>query len=460
MKTEFAAVILAAGKGTRMKSALPKVLQPIGGQPMLHYPLQAARQAGFDQLTVVVGHQAEKVRQTFADEKIYWVEQTEQLGTGHALLCAAESLAGFSGTLLLLCGDVPLLQAEALQQMQKFHYHEKAAVTVLTAEMSNPTGYGRVIRDGEQVLQIVEEKDATTQQRQVTEINTGTYLFDAEFVFSALKSLKTDNAQGEYYLTDVLAAAVTAGKKTRAICVSDPTEVMGINDRCQLAEAEAVLRWRVNTELMQSGVSMIDPTTVYVEPTVKIGADTVLHPNVQLRGTTKIGQNCTVESGVVVVDSSVADGVHLKAGSAIEESQIGPDCKIGPMAHLRPGTVLTGNNKIGNFVEIKKSFFGEGSQSSHLTYIGDAEVGRKVNFGCGTITCNYDGTNKHQTTIEDDVFIGSDVQFVAPVRIGRNSLIGAGSTITKDVPPDSLALSRSEQKIIEGWALRKKPKKS
>lgn len=460
MKTGQAAVILAAGKGTRMKSALPKVLHPISGQPMLRYPLQAAQQAGFEQLAVVVGHQAEKVQQAFSADKVTWVEQTEQLGTGHALLCAAEALAGFSGTLLLLCGDVPLLQTETLQYLQKFHYHERSVVTVLTAEMANPSGYGRVIRSGEQVLQIVEEKDATDQQKQVTEINTGIYLFDAEFVFAALKNLKTDNAQGEYYLTDVVAAAVAAGKKTRSVCVPDATEVMGINDRCQLAEAEAVMRWRVNTELMQSGVSMIDPTTVYVDTTVVIGADTVLHPNVHLCGATKIGANCTVETGVVVVDSTIADGVHLKAGSALEEAQVGPDSKIGPMAHLRPGTVLSGNNKIGNFVETKKVQFGEGSQSSHLTYIGDAEVGRNVNFGCGTITCNYDGVNKHKTTVGDDVFIGSDVQFVAPVSIGRNSVIGAGSTITKDVPADSLAISRSEQKVVEGWALRKKAKKS
>ena len=458
MNTGLAAVILAAGKGTRMKSALPKVLHPICGQPMLSYPIQAAQQAGFKQLTVVVGHQAERVKETFAAEKVTWVEQTEQLGTGHALLCAAEKMTGFSGTILLLCGDVPLLQTDILEQFYRYHKHEKATVTVLTAEMNNPEGYGRIIRNNEQVLKIVEEKDATPEERGITEINTGTYLFDAEFVFSALKELKTDNAQGEYYLTDVVAAAVAAGKKTRAISVPDPTQVMGINDRRQLAEA--VMRWHVNSDLMAAGVSMIDPTTVYVDKNIEIGPDTVLHPNVQLRGATRIGSNCTVETGVVVVDSSVADGVHLKAGSAIEEAQIGPDCKVGPMAHLRPGTVLTGNNKIGNFVETKKAVLGEGSQSSHLTYIGDAEVGNNVNFGCGTITCNYDGANKHKTTIEDDVFIGSDVQFVAPVKIGRNSMIGAGSTITKDVPADSLALARSEQKVVEGWALRKKPKKS
>jgi len=460
MQERLAAVILAAGKGTRMKSQLPKVLHPICGAPMLQYPLQAAQQAGFTQLQVVVGHQSEAVRETFSAAQVSWVEQTEQLGTGHALSCAAEALTDFSGTLLLLCGDVPLLRAETLQQLLAFHAQQQAAVTVLTAEMPNPTGYGRIIRNGEQVLQIVEEKDASDQQRLVKEINTGTYLFDAAFVFDALKNLKTDNAQGEYYLTDVVAAAVAAGKKTRAICVSDPTEVMGINDRCQLAEAEALMRWRINTALMRSGVSMIDPTTVYVDAGVVVGSDSVLHPNVQLRGTTTLGSNCVVETGVVVVNSNIADGVQLKAGSAIEEAQIGPNCKIGPMAHLRPGTVLLGNNKIGNFVETKKALLGEGSQSSHLTYIGDAEVGRNVNFGCGTITCNYDGVNKHKTIIEDDVFIGSDVQFVAPVRIGRNSLIGAGSTITKDVPADSLALSRSEQKVIAGWSLRKKTKKS
>ncbi len=458
MKNGLAAVILAAGKGTRMKSALPKVLHPICGQPMLYYPLEAARLAGFKQLKVVTGHRAEQVSETFTDGDITWIKQTDQLGTGHALMCAADSLRGYSGALLLLCGDVPLLQPDTLQQLQNYHSQQKSAVTVLTAQMPNPVGYGRVIRDGEQVLQIVEEKDADEQQRQVTEINTGTYLFDAAFVLSALKGLNKNNAQGEYYLTDVVAAAVAAGEKTRALCVEDPTEVMGINDRCQLAEAEVLMRWRINAELMFGGVSMPDPTTVYIDNGVEIGIDTILHPNVHLHGKTTIGKNCIVETGVVVVDSQIADGTHLKAGSAIEESQIGPDCKIGPMAHLRPGTVLTGNNKIGNFVEMKKSVLGKKSQASHLTYIGDSEVGENVNFGCGTITCNYDGVNKYKTTVEDDVFVGSDCQFIAPVTIGRNSLIAAGSTITKDVPPDSLALSRTEQTNVDGWRLRKQKK--
>ena len=459
MKKGLAAVILAAGKGTRMKSALPKVLHPICGQSMLYYPLEAARAAGFKDLKVVIGHKAYQVTETFsANQDITWVEQTDQLGTGHALLCAAESLRGYSGPLLLLCGDVPLLKVETLQQLQNYHAGQQAAVTVLTARMPNPGGYGRVIRDGEQILQIVEEKDATDAQREVTEINTGTYIFDTAFVLNALRGLKKNNAQKEYYLTDVVASAVAEGRKTRALCVDDPTEVMGINDRCQLAEAEVLMRWKINADLMLGGVSMVDPTTVYIDNGVEIGVDTTLHPNVQLRGKTSIGKNCIIESGTVIVDSRLADGVHIKAGSVIESSTVGNLCEIGPMAHLRPGNVLHGKNKIGNFVEAKKSSFGEGTKASHLTYIGDTEVGRNVNFGCGTITCNYDGEKKHKTVIEDDVFIGSDTQFVAPVRIGRNSLIAAGSTITKDVPPDALALSRVEQKIVEGWRLRKKKK--
>lgn len=441
-----------------MKSAMPKVLHPLCGEPMLYYPLTAAKQAGFKQLKVVIGHRAEQIKEAFAAEELTWIEQTDQLGTGHALMCAADSLRGYSGPLLLLCGDVPLLKPETLQQLQNYHSQQKAAVTVLTAQMPNPQGYGRVIRDGERVLSIVEEKDASDAQRAVTEINTGTYLFDTAFVLSALKGLNKNNAQGEYYLTDVVAAAVAAGKITRALCVDDPTEVMGINDRCQLAEAEVLMRWKINADLMLGGVSMVDPTTVYIDNGVELGVDTLIHPNVHLHGQTSIGKNCIIETGVVVVDSQVADGVHLKAGCAIEESQIGPACTIGPMAHLRPGSVLNGSNKIGNFVEMKKSVLGERSQASHLTYIGDSEVGQNVNFGCGTITCNYDGVNKYKTIVEDDVFVGSDTQFVAPVRIGRNSLIAAGSTITKDVPPDSLALSRVDQKVIDGWRLRKQKK--
>lgn len=457
-RQDLAAIVLTAGKGTRMKSNRAKVLHEIAGKPMLYFPLQAARQAGFVRTQVVVGHQAEEVRAAVADAGVGFVEQAQQLGTGHALLCAADAMSNFSGTLLLLCGDVPLLRAETLQEMLETHHKEQAAVTVLTAELDNPTGYGRIIRDDAAVLRIVEEKDATAEEKLVKEINTGTYLFDAQFVFSALREVGCENAQGEYYLTDVVAAAVKAGLPTRAVVLDDPDEAMGINDLRQLSEATTLMRQRINDELMRSGVTMLDPATVYVDVGVEIGTGTLLHTNVMLRGETTIGSDCVVEMGVVVDESRIADNVHLKAGSVIEGSNIGNNCKIGPMAHLRPGTELAGDNKLGNFVETKKAVFGIGSQASHLTYVGDAEVGKGVNFGCGTITCNYDGVNKHQTIIEDDVFIGSDTQFIAPVRIGRNSLIAAGSTITKDVPEDSLALSRSEQKVIKGWRLRQQKK--
>jgi bifunctional UDP-N-acetylglucosamine pyrophosphorylase/glucosamine-1-phosphate N-acetyltransferase len=459
MTQELAAVVLAAGQGTRMKSSRAKVLHAIAGQAMLFYPLQAARRAGFEEIQVVVGHQAAEVRAAAAAAGVSFVEQSRQLGTGHALLCAAEALSDFSGTLLLLCGDVPLLRAETLRKMLEIHRAEQAAVTVLTAERDNPAGYGRIVRNGATVLRIVEEKDADAEEKQLREINTGTYLFDARFVFAALRGVGRDNAQGEYYLTDVVAAAVAAGLPTRAVVLEDPDEALGINDLQQLAAATALMRQRINAGLMRDGVTMLDPATVYIDAGVEIGAGTLLHPNVMLRGKTSLGADCVVETGVMIDDSRIADHVHLKAGSIIEGALIGDDCKIGPMAHLRPGTELAGNNKLGNFVETKKAVFGTGSQASHLTYVGDAEVGRGVNFGCGTITCNYDGVNKHKTIIEDDVFIGSDTQFIAPVRIGRNSLIAAGSTITRDVPADALALSRCEQKVIAGWR-RRKPKTS
>lgn len=455
---KLAAVILAAGRGTRMKSELPKVLHAVAGVPMLNYPVGLARALGCGPTVVVVGHGAETVEAALAGSGALFALQSQQLGTGHAVLCAEPQLAGFRGTVLLLCGDVPLLRRETLEALLHYHAAQQATVTVLTAHMPNPHGYGRIVRQGDEVLCIVEEKDASLQQRAITEINTGIYALEAPFVFEALKTIGCDNAQGEYYLTDVLAAARAAGRRVCALAAGTPEETMGINDRVQLAEAGALMRQRINRELMLSGVTLVDPATAYIEPQVKIGADTVIEPNVQLRGATVIGRNCRIDSGVCVDGCSVGDGAHLKAGSVMTDSSVGERSEVGPMAHLRPGTVLVGENKIGNFVETKKSVLGQGSKASHLTYIGDAEVGRKVNIGCGTITCNYDGVNKHKTIIEDEVFVGSDTQFVAPVRIGRGALIGAGSTITKDVPADALALSRPEQKTIEGWAARHRAK--
>ncbi len=454
----YAAVILAAGQGTRMKSERPKVLHEVAGLPMVHYPLQLAREVGCATRLVVVGHGAPEVERALAGSGADLVRQERQLGTGHALLCCREAFTGFTGTLLLLCGDVPMLRRETVERLLAYHAAEGAAVTILTAEVADPQGYGRIVRDGAEVLRIVEEKDASQKEKTLREINTGIYAFAAPFVFAALDQVGCANAQGEYYLTDVVAIARARGEKVRALASADPAEAQGINDRLQLAAAGAAMRLRVNQALLLAGVTLIDPAATYIDSGVEVGADTVIEPGVTLRGTTRIGRDCRIESGVSVRDCTIADQVHLKAGSVLEEAVVGPHCSIGPMAHLRPGTVLAGYNKLGNFVETKKAAFAERAQASHLTYIGDAEVGRNVNIGCGTITCNYDGVNKHRTVIEDDVFVGSDVQFVAPVTIGRGSLIGAGSTITKDVPPDALAIARSEQKIVAGWAARKRAK--
>jgi bifunctional UDP-N-acetylglucosamine pyrophosphorylase/glucosamine-1-phosphate N-acetyltransferase len=459
MSVALAAVILAAGQGTRMKSQLPKVLHEVAGQPLLAHVIKSAGMLGAEPIVVVIGHGADRVRAACAAPGVSFALQAEQLGTGHALQCAAPALAGFTGDLLLLCGDVPLLRGETLLSLLEHHRAEQATVTVLTAILANPHGYGRIIRGAGGVEKIVEEKDATPAERAVGEINTGIYLFAAPRVFDLLAGLTTDNAQGEYYLTDVIAAARAAGERVAALAAAEAEESMGINDRVQLATAAAALRARINAAHMRAGVTLIDPAATYIDPEVCIGADSVLHPGVHLRGRTVIGRDCVLEPGVIIADCTLADRVHVKAGSVLTEASVGADTDIGPMAHLRPGTVLAGHNKIGNFVETKKASIGSGSKASHLTYLGDAQIGAEVNIGCGTITCNYDGVNKHVTVIEDEVFVGSDVQLVAPVRVGRGSLIGAGSTITKDVPADALAISRAEQKTIEGWAARQRAKK-
>ncbi len=458
MSKKLAAVILAAGQGTRMKSDLPKVLHPVAGRAMLSHVVKTARALEAAPIVPVIGHGADLVRTSLEDEKLTFALQEEQLGTGHALQCAESSLKGFSGDLLLLCGDVPLLRDVTLRALLSHHRETSASVTILTAQMPDPTGYGRIIRGSNGVERIVEEKDASDEERQVDEINTGIYIFRCPEAFEFLRGLDNSNAQGEYYLTDIVAAARVAEERVEALLVENAEEAMGINDRVQLSEADAIMRLRINEVHQRAGVTLVDPSATYIEPDVLIGSETLIHPGVHLRGQTTIGSGCVIEPGVVVTDCTIADRVHLKPGSVLSESSLGNDCAVGPMAHLRPGTVLTGNNKIGNFVETKKAVLGEKSQASHLTYIGDATLGKNVNIGCGTITCNYDGVNKHQTTIEDDVFVGSDTQFVAPVTIGRGSLIGAGSTITKDVPADALAITRSEQKNIAGWAIRNRQK--
>ncbi|MDA8412568.1 MAG: bifunctional UDP-N-acetylglucosamine diphosphorylase/glucosamine-1-phosphate N-acetyltransferase GlmU [Desulfobacteraceae bacterium] len=453
-----AAVILAAGKGTRMKSGLVKVLHPAAGLPMISWAVAAARSAGAAPVVLVVGHQADAVRTAFPGAAdIRCALQEEQRGTGHAVACARNELAGFNGTVLILCGDTPLLRAETLRDLIDFHRDNAAALTVLTAVLDHPHGYGRVLRaaDG-QVLRIVEQKDATPEELAINEINSGIYCMEAGFLFANIDSIGCDNAQQEFYLTDLVSLAVKQGRVCLARRTEDADEIMGVNDRIQLAEAARVLRGRINHGLMSAGVSLVDPEHTYIDHGVRIGSDTLVQPNCTIGGATVIGSGCTIENGVSISGCTIGDDCHIKAGSVLESAVLHDAVSVGPMAHLRPGTVLKDHVKIGNFVETKKITMGEGSKASHLTYLGDAEIGGNVNIGCGTITCNYDGVNKHRTVIGDDVFIGSDVQLVAPVSVGRNSLVAAGTTVTVDVPPDSLAISRVPQVNKEGWRLKKK----
>jgi len=454
----IAALILAAGKGTRMKSDRIKVLHEVAGKPMVGWALAAAREAGADELVVVVGHQADLVRERLRGEGSLRIAlQEEQLGTGHAVACALPELSGGSKMVLILCGDTPLLTGATLQRLAAAHRASRAAVTVLTATLKNPFGYGRIVRDAEgRVRRIVEQKDATAEEAAITEVNSGIYCMDLDFLRAHIGSLGSDNAQNEYYLTDLVAIAVAEHQRCVAVEAADAREIMGVNDRLQLAYAAQLLRRRINNRLMQDGVTLIDPEHTYIDAGVVIGHDTEIWPGCVLRGTTVIGQGCVLESNVQISDSTIGDQVHLKSGSVLGEAVLHCAVSVGPMAHLRPGTVLHDQVKIGNFVETKKAVLGEGSKASHLTYLGDAEIGRDVNVGCGTITCNYDGVNKHKTVIGDNVFVGSDVQLVAPVTVGRGALIAAGTTVTQDVPADSLAISRTPQVNKEGWCLKRK----
>ena len=448
-------IILAAGLGTRMKSATIKVLHRAAGRPIIDYVLDLASEVCGRPPIVVVGHQREAVQQSIGDRARFAVQE-QQLGTGHAVLQAAPYVAE-GRRVLILSGDVPLTRPETLRRLLEEHERSRNALTLLTMRLSDPAKYGRIVRNGRgDVERIVEFKDATEAERKIDEVNAGIYVFDADGLFDNLRNLSTNNAQGEYYLTDLLAVLRDSGKGVGAVRVDDPIEAIGVNSRAELATVEGEIQRRVVEKLMAEGVTFRNPATVVIDSTVAIGADSVVYPFVTLEGTTRIGEGCVVEPGVHLINCTVGDDVHLKSGTVAEESIIEDEASVGPYAHLRAGTRLGKHVKVGNFVETKKAIFGDGAKASHLSYIGDAEVGADANIGAGTITCNYDGVNKNKTIIEEGAFIGSDSQLVAPVRIGKGAYVGAGSTITKDVPPDSLALSRTPQRIVEGWAAKKR----
>ena len=447
-------IVLAAGRGTRMKSDLVKVLHPLLGVPMLSYPVELSlNDLKAEKTILVVGHQADKIKEKFKDPRIHFVIQKDQLGTGHAVLQALPFLQSFKGTVLILCGDVPLVKMETLRSFIDTFWRNESNLSVLTAVVENPSGYGRIIRGPTGWLErIVEEKDGSEDEKLIREINTGIFCIKAPFLIDGLKEIGQENAQGEYYLTDLVEIGRKRGMRCSAHMVADPTEVMGINTRADLAVANEVLRQEKVMDLMLSGVTIIDPKTAYVDRTVEIGKDTVVHPNCMLQGKTKIGERCVIESNARIVDSLVGDEVLVRTNSVITESKIDDGASIGPFAHLRPLTEIKTKAKIGNFVEVKKSVIGKGTKANHLTYIGDSLVGEEVNVGAGTIVCNYDGFEKHQTIIGDRVFVGSNVELVAPVKVGSRSSIGAGTTVTKDVPEGALAISRVRQKNIKGWS--------
>jgi bifunctional UDP-N-acetylglucosamine pyrophosphorylase / glucosamine-1-phosphate N-acetyltransferase len=466
--TDLHVVILAAGKGTRMKSLRPKVLHRLAGKPMIDYVLRAADGLSPKTTTLVVGHMNESLQQALADRGgLRFVRQEPQLGTGHALLQAAPLLESEKGVVLLLSGDVPLLKRHTLTELLAKHEESGAAATVLTAILSEPYGYGRIVRlpstrdarSGQgPISNIVEERDASPAERSIKEINAGVFAFSIGPLFGALRSLAAGNAQGEYYLTDLVSAFRRQNLGVETVTLDDPNEIRGINSRAELAEASKLVRQKKNEELMAAGVTIEDPATTYIDDDVVVGMDTVIHPNVYLEGKTQVGAGCEIHSGARIIDSVLGDRVTVQNFCVVTGSRLASGVSIGPFAHLRPESDLRESVHIGNFVELKKVVVGAGSKAGHLTYLGDATIGEKVNVGAGTITCNYDGVQKHQTVIEDGAFIGSDTQLVAPVKVGRGAYVGSGTTVREDVPPGALGVSAGKQRNIEGWAEKRKVK--
>lgn len=456
-KKPFAIVIMAAGKGTRLKSKRAKVLHEIGGKPLLAHVITAAQQiAAARDIYVIIGHQAAEVRGAVEATGVNFIVQAEQRGTGHAIMTARPEVAKY-GNMLVLSGDVPLIRPATIARLRDFHLDRKAAMTILSAEPPDPFGYGRVIRKGvENVSAIVEQKALTKAQQKAREINSGIYAFATAPLFANIDRLTTDNAHHEFYLTDMAALLVKARAKVLALKAEDPAEVLGANTIAELAALDAQLRSRKCQELMAAGVVIYRPDTCVIDPDVTIGADTVIEPFVQILGNTHIGSECRIRSFSVISDSRLADKILIRPGCIIDRSRVGSGAILGPYAHLRPESEIGEGAHVGNFVETKKVRMGRGSKANHLTYLGDAKIGAGVNVGAGTITCNYDGTHKHKTVIEDGVFVGSDSTLVAPLRVGKRAYIAAGSSITQDVPEDALAIGRARQTLKEGWSRRRR----
>jgi len=450
-------LVLAAGKGTRFKSHRVKVLHELIGKPMLSWILEAVSGLEPEKIYVVVGCQKEEVKREINRKDVAFVHQAEQLGTAHAVLAAREAIkTDLNKDVLIINGDLPLLRTGTLKPLVEKHKRERNDLTFMSAEMQDPTGFGRLIHGKEGSVKIVEEREATTEQKKIKEANVGIYVFEANALLKTLPEISNDNKKGEYYLTDAIEILSQKGSKVGVFRTESLEEIVGVNDRFELASAARKLRSRKIKMLAEEGITFYDPESTWIEADVKIGRDSVIYPSVVIEGKTVIGKECVLSPSVHIIDSHIGDGVKILSSTVIQESTIEDHVKVGPFAHLRPETVLKKGSKVGNFVEMKKTVFGEKSKAGHLSYLGDSIVGKEVNIGAGTITCNYDGKKKHTTVIEDRAFIGSGVELVAPVKVGKNAYIGAGSIITKDVAPYSLAVSRSPQKQRKDWAKKRR----
>lgn len=451
----FTSVILAAGMGTRMKSKMPKVLHKVCGKPLSKWVIDASKAAGAYKVCAVVGHKAETVKEVLGDVCEFAL-QAEQKGTGHAVMQAIDVIKNSKGEVVILNGDTPLITAETINKAIEYHKNNGNQATVITAILDDATGYGRIVRDNDgSVLKIVEQKDASEEEKKINEVNSGMYVFDAQALVYALDKITPNNAQGEYYLTDTLEILLSAGKKIGGYAISDNDEIRGINDRVQLNEAEKIMQKRINEYHMRNGVTMRNPESVYIEDGVEIGNDTEICQNVTIKSGTKIGSDCVIGSGSMLDRAVIHDGVDVLS-SVILESEVDEGTHVGPFAYIRPNCHVGKEVKVGDFVELKNSNIDDGTKISHLTYIGDSDVGKRVNFGCGTVTCNYDGKKKYRTTIGDDCFVGCNTNFVSPINVGDGVYIAAGSTITEDIPENSLSIARARQVNKEGWKDKRK----